>query len=266
MIDCEKPMATCMGDARRMVAACERHGVLLGISHQRRHVTHQRRVRQHIREGTLGEIRFIQACCWGGFADPMWVCTHFTDMIIYYAGPVRWVMGQVRGLSRSDCHRGVKIRPTGFICQMGFVSGAQGIFMFGDGSEPYAGFGPMRIVGDKGEIRTPLDGQAQILKYDGGALLDIDASDMKGWDFWAAFTPNINDLVDACEQGREPLCNAREAAMAHEILFATYDSARCGGRIDLPMTTEDNPLELMAAEGWPQAGNSRPEDTGKAPA
>ncbi len=64
----------------------------------------------------------------------------------------------------------------------------------------------------------------------------------------------IADLLGAVEEDREPLCNGREAALAHEIILAAYDSARLGGRVDLPMSTLEDPLALMVESGWPFVG------------
>ncbi|MBL6927663.1 MAG: Gfo/Idh/MocA family oxidoreductase [Rhodospirillales bacterium] len=51
---CEKPMAMNLDDARAMIAACEKAGVVLGINHHLRHAATHRAMRRAIAEGRIG--------------------------------------------------------------------------------------------------------------------------------------------------------------------------------------------------------------------
>jgi len=62
----------------------------------------------------------------------------------------------------------------------------------------------------------------------------------------ACHTRAILDLIDALKSGREPEVSARRALQATELIFATYESSRRRGRIDLPLTT-DVPLTTITA-------------------
>ena len=57
------------------------------------------------------------------------------------------------------------------------------------------------------------------------------------------------DLVDALDTGRTPLLDVSNALPTTEIIFATYESARRRGRVDLPLTIEDSPLVAMLDAG-----------------
>ena len=59
----------------------------------------------------------------------------------------------------------------------------------------------------------------------------------------------VLDLVDALKTGREPELAARRALRATELIFATYESSRRRGRIDLPLTIEDSPFLSMVEAG-----------------
>jgi hypothetical protein len=52
----------------------------------------------------------------------------------------------------------------------------------------------------------------------------------------------VVDLIDALKTGREPELSARRALAATELIFATYESSRRRGRVDLPLTIDDSPL------------------------
>jgi hypothetical protein len=45
--------------------------------------------------------------------------------------------------------------------------------------------------------------------------------------------------------GREPELAGRRALQATELIFATYESSRKRGRVDLPLQIEDSPLLSM---------------------
>ena len=55
VIYCEKPIATCLPDAERMLEACHQHKALLVINHQRRFNSNHRRLQRAIAEDELGE-------------------------------------------------------------------------------------------------------------------------------------------------------------------------------------------------------------------
>jgi len=59
----------------------------------------------------------------------------------------------------------------------------------------------------------------------------------------------IADLLDALEDGHEPLLSARHALQATELIFASYESSRRRGRVDLPLTIDDSPLLTMLERG-----------------
>lgn len=57
---CEKPLALNLASAERAVAACLRHGVRLGIGHERRFEPPMLLVRQLIADGSLGRVLHIE--------------------------------------------------------------------------------------------------------------------------------------------------------------------------------------------------------------
>jgi 1,5-anhydro-D-fructose reductase (1,5-anhydro-D-mannitol-forming) len=57
---CDKPLATTVSDAERVVAACERVGVKLGVNFQTRHHEPIRVIKDTLTAGTLGEPIIVQ--------------------------------------------------------------------------------------------------------------------------------------------------------------------------------------------------------------
>jgi predicted dehydrogenase len=69
---CEKPMATTVDDAQRMVEACKLNDVKLGVVFQNRYHAAHARARRVIESGTLGEIQFVSAQLCRGFPRGRW--------------------------------------------------------------------------------------------------------------------------------------------------------------------------------------------------
>jgi hypothetical protein len=59
----------------------------------------------------------------------------------------------------------------------------------------------------------------------------------------------IKGNVDALLAGREPELSARKALQATELIFATWESSRVRGRVDLPLEIDDSPLLSMIESG-----------------
>ena len=57
---CEKPLALTLADAREMVAACARAGVVLATNHHLRNAATHRKIRELIRSGAIGKPLFAR--------------------------------------------------------------------------------------------------------------------------------------------------------------------------------------------------------------
>ncbi len=59
----------------------------------------------------------------------------------------------------------------------------------------------------------------------------------------------VLDLINALKTGREPELSARKALQATELIFATYESSRRRGHVDLPLQIDDSPfLEMLQSQ------------------
>ena len=109
---CEKPLALTESDARRMVEACERAGVLLGVGHNRRWWPAMRELKRIVDAGELGTLLHLEAhnsnensnAVTGGWRtlpseSPGGGMTgaglHALDAMVGIAGPVKRVQGQL---------------------------------------------------------------------------------------------------------------------------------------------------------------------------
>jgi pimeloyl-ACP methyl ester carboxylesterase/predicted dehydrogenase len=245
-IHCEKPMATTFGEAKRMVEACEENDVVLTFNHQRRFGEPFNKAKELLDAGAIGQLERIEAFTsnlydWG---------THWFDMMFYYNDetPVEWVIGQIdarggrpifgaivegQGLSFFKWRNGVSgLMVTGY-------QGAPAVPLRStDCAQRLMGTEGMIEVGVSNEVKVRLrnaetKGTWRVIDMEGG----IHGSDLH--------TAAILDLVESLKTGREPVLAARKALQATELIFATYESSRKRGRVDLPLEIEDSPFVAM---------------------
>ena len=95
-IYCEKPIATTLADADRMIAACRANGVVLSVDHTRRWRPIWHQARNLIRSGEVGALRRIVATLSGPRAMLFRNGTHLLDMVSFFAdADPAWVVAEL---------------------------------------------------------------------------------------------------------------------------------------------------------------------------
>ncbi len=234
-IHCEKPIAPTFGEARRMVATCERNRVQLTFNHQRRFASPFRTARTLLKEGAIGALQSIEGRCpdmndWG---------SHWFDMMHFYNDetPAEWVLGQIDTTQIREIF-GMAHETQG-ISHIRFQNGVDGLLI--TSIEPSAS-PANRLLGSEGVIEVGVSQEtpirmctAQTVGWQNvdpnGSIHDLDAV-QKG----------IVDLVEALRDKREPELSGQRALRAAELTFATYESSRRRGRVRLPLEIDDSPL------------------------
>ena len=225
-----------------MLQACEANGAQLTFNHQRRFGPPYRKAKELLKNGAIGDLVRLEATCdnlfdWG---------THWFDMLCFYNDEtdVEWVIGQIDG---RGSHRvfGALIEGQG-LSQFKFKNGVMGLLITGVGAE---GKLTNRLIGTDGMIEVGHSQEVPLRMWGKGQSEWTPApvaSGMHGMDYVEA---GVLDLVDALKTGREPELSGRRALRATELIFATYESSRRRGRVDLPLEIEDSPLVAMVAAG-----------------
>ncbi len=257
LINAEKPMAPTFGESRRMHEACERAGVMLTFSHQRRFGPAFVLARNLLKNGAVGRLRHLEAYCsnlfdWG---------THWFDMMLFYNDeqPVDWVMGQV------DCAEerlvfGVPVDTAG-LSYFKWRNGVTGLLV--TGANPGGGC-QNRIKGEAGVIEVTWQGVHVLREGHRRETPAVTGSDLPGGDT----SRYILDAVDCLRSGRESILCSRNALRATELIFATQESARSRRKVLLPLDIEDAPLLDLIERGeivipdWPAFLTEEEEDAG----
>lgn len=254
----EKPLEITTARCDMMIHAAEEKGVLLAGIFQSRYFEAVRQIRKALDEERFGRVTMISAQFnWYRtqeyYDDVPWHGTKALDgggvlinQGIHTIDLLRWFGGDVDSVS-AFCgalgHERIEVEDSG-VAAIRFRSGALGIIEGTTASYP----GSMRRV--------------EICGTDGSALLSGDS--IGAWDFrderpedaaikasianasvptWGASTPtvadasahaeNIEDVVRALEEGRDPMVSGREARKAVELVEAIYDSAYGGNVVRL---------------------------------
>lgn len=233
-IHCEKPMAPTWAEAKQMANVCEARGVQLTINHQRRFAPEFRKSGEILKSGAIGDLVRLEGAC-GNLFD--WG-THWFDMFFFYNDetPVEWVLGQVEPTGGKSVF-GVQVEGQA-IGYFKFRNNVMGLLTTSmEQGWPLS----TRIVGTDGMIEVALR-QAPLRIWPRGEsewkTIELEGdSSLQG-----TVARGVVDLVEALTQGREPELSARKALPATELIFATYESARQGGRIDLPLQVTDSTI------------------------
>lgn len=111
VIYCEKPLATRLSDADRMLNACRRSGSLLVVNHNRRYNPTYRRLREFVADGGLGDL--TSASLQWGTGRLGNVGTHMFDTLrLVTSREVVAVSGTLDPAGRPDC-RGASFHDPG---------------------------------------------------------------------------------------------------------------------------------------------------------
>ncbi|MFO7959313.1 MAG: Gfo/Idh/MocA family oxidoreductase [Candidatus Brocadiia bacterium] len=259
-ICCEKPIATCMDEAREMLAACREHGTRLIVNHQRRMSRPLVRMRQLIEQGAIGELYLLRGTCAG---DILSDGTHLVDSLRWLAGDeeVRWVLGQVyreappeeegkaAGYHVSGGYRYGHPVETGGMAVFEFESGVRAEILCGEARFPRRNYQDYEVFGTKGRLWRQGDrAEPPVLIWDeeaGGwrGVEDAERSSRREpmRESYAAFAEFIR------RGGEHPL-SGESGARDLEVIMAVYESARANSKVEMPLEQGAFPLELMLAK------------------
>ena len=259
LILCEKPMDIHWHAALRMHAACRKHGVLLAINHQRRFNLPLARARALLDEGAIGRLVALEGA-WHNISD---AGTHVLDLMFFFNHdtPAEWVLGQIdlRGATKVFG----AIQAGHGITEFRFRNGVRALYRFGH--QHADGGCLLRLIGDAGVIEILFDAPWLRLRRHGQTDWEVIETGESIHDDQAIYR-GIADLLNGIETGALPQLASENALRATEIIFATHESARRRGRIDLPLPPGPCAMLTMLATGelhaeFPEetpAGKSRP--------
>lgn len=231
-IFCEKPLATSLEDADRMVQAAEASGTWLSVDHTRRWQPIWVKTRQVIQAGAIGPVQYAIGTLGGPRAMLFRNGTHLVDMLVYFAESLpEWVSASLErgyegyGEYRGDGGHDPKTEPaaTGFIQ---FQNGVRGFYAGLKGTPSRF---DLEIVGSSACIRIS-DSKAQIHTEDRVEDLQPEVWPHSG------ISEGVRELVRVLRNGGDLASPGRTAIQTVEIMIGFLESQRQNNaRVAIPV-------------------------------
>ena len=236
-IFCEKPIATSLRQAQKMVRICQENSIPLVINHERRWDAYYQQAHKLILSGKIGKIKTIigNALSWkpgkrsvsshgGGplFHDG----THLTDLLLFFAGPVAWVSGH------ETRPGGKKYIEETASAMLGFQNGAIG-FIEGGGARKYFNF-ELDIQGTEGRILIGNYGRELYItkksqRFTGFQELEkVLFPEPKKCE--SPFIGGAREMLRTLRTGKAGVSTGKDGLRALEIISAVYQSAQQKGK------------------------------------
>ena len=233
-IFCEKPMATNLADADRMIEAVERNNTILSIDHTRRWMPLWRHTKEAVVDGgEIGTVQYIIGTLNGGRAMLFRNGTHMIDAICYYANSEpEWVFAELEaGYEDYSEYRGdgghkpeTEPSASGYIH---FKNGVRGYYAGGSKNTPAPTF-RLEIVGETGYVLID-NTKADLVRGEESEPIVPPAWPVEG------IPAGVQELVQLVDKGGEPRSPARTAHQVVEIMIGFLESQRQGNaKISIP--------------------------------
>jgi predicted dehydrogenase len=235
---CEKPIATTPEDARRMIAACDRHGVKFEIAFPVRFNTPVRRLKQMVEAGKLGRIVAIRGTNRGQNPGGWFVTPHLSgggavlDHTVHVVDIMRWILhSEVTEVYAEIDTRFYDI-PTDD-CGLLMLEFANGVFASHDPS-----WSRSRTFPTWGDVTLEVIGTDGVSRVDAFAQRLHVYSDLENryrHEFWgdSMDVGLIADFIDCIRRDRTPSITGEDGLRAVEVAWAAYESAASGKPIRL---------------------------------
>ncbi|WNB92637.1 Gfo/Idh/MocA family oxidoreductase [Bacillus sp. NEB1478] len=253
----EKPIDVTYEKATSMIQACRDAGVKLAVISQHRFDMSTVKVKKSIEEGKFGRLVLGEcAVNWyrtqGYYDSGAWRGTwamdgggalmnqsiHTIDLLQYLVGPVDSVFAHTATLA----HERIEVEDVA-VSTVKFKNGALGTIVGTTSAFPGLS-ARLEVFGTNGSAVIEHDKLTHLFvkskdpeeQINNLAEKDLDAHDPSTV-FGYAHRLQIEDMMHAIREDREPLVNGEEGLKPLEIILAIYESAKTGKEIKLPYKT-----------------------------
>lgn len=232
----EKPMAASMGGVWDMLEACAKSGSKLAIGHQRRYDPRNCEVNRLVRAGAVGKPTAVLRRDGHGLLNRG---THEIDEMRFWLDDPTplWLIGQ---LSRRTDRWERRVRAEDLCaCIICFEGGTRGVY---ESDMPEPGLRGDIVYGEEGTIKRGPNGTLLWLSGQNGGWRTIVPPPVE--------TNQFLEFVEWMDGKRDRHRNeGRVAAVTMEIMMAIYESVRIQNVVTFPLTTRENPLDLLVESG-----------------
>ena len=260
----EKPMALNLAECDRMIAACERAGVILGYAEELCFAPKYVRLKQLITEGALGKVHLVKQSEKHDGPHANWFYDTSRsgggvtfDMGCHAIEFFRWLLGDTSNGGKAAI-RSVYAQMGTYVHQEKTNGDDEAILLL-----EFEG-GAIGLAEESWTKPGGMDDRAEVFGSDGQAYADVlygnalrafskngygyaveKAGATTGWSFpiyeeiWNyGFPQEMEHFVECVRDGTEPLENGHDGRVVVEAVHALYASAARGQRMELPFVSE----------------------------
>ncbi len=224
----EKPLATSLEDADRIIAAVRERKVAMTVNHTRRWLPQYVAAREALRAGSIGPLVTIVAHLGGPRAMLFRNHTHLLDLICYFAeSDPEWVIGELEPgfegygtVYRGDGGRDPSLEP-GVNAYLGFRNGVRA---FLSGMKQGIAEISVALIGGQGRVLVDDVAATRIAPGEGGVATQPIVPQATRAGMQAA----VADLIASLETGAPPQSPPEEARKAVALALAILESQARG--------------------------------------
>ena len=235
----EKPIATTMEDADRMIAAAEANGVSLMVGQTHRFYDYSVAAKGAIDSGEIGTPVYLRYASGGGFWNQDWTGNRISpgdtggNVVtngVHAADLCNWWMGaspvSVYGQALNQTSRYLEMDDY-FMITIKYENGAIAIAELSRANMPRSNqFKSIILLGTEGEMSTGTEDESSWVDGDDGL-------NFSGPDFQHGFTRMIGEFVDSVAGGTPPPVTGAEGRTALAMCLAAEESIRTGEVVEL---------------------------------
>ena len=237
-IFCEKPLATSLEDADRMIKACEESGVVLTVGYTRRWRLLYHTVRDAIHQGAIGPLGTIVGTIGGWRALLFRNGTHMIDAMCFFAesDPVKVFASLEEGYEDWDRFKGEggqSLNDPGLTGYILFRNGVRGIYC---GTKNSLSVRSLQLSGPDGQVYFQMNDRVAKLTTVGPDRNDFQRRTLVPKEYQVqAMVAAFEELIDIIEKGGTSVSPAREGRKTVQVMEGFLKSHQEGGRlIDVP--------------------------------
>ena len=260
----EKPLALTLEQADEMIDACKKQGVLLMYAEQLCFTPKYERARTLVEHGAVGKVYMIKQSEKHSGPHSAWFYKKETagggvmmDMGCHALAWFRWMN---KNNPVKSVYANMKTVMHDTDCDdntVAIIEFENGVTAVAENS--WARHGGMddriEIYGDKGVIYADLFKGNSSLTYsiDGYDYASEKAGSTKGWTFTIfeevynqGYPHELKHFISCVREGKQPVVTGEDGRAVLEIIYAAYESARTGAKVNLPFTAKVKyPIELL---------------------
>ncbi|MCZ6676877.1 MAG: Gfo/Idh/MocA family oxidoreductase [Candidatus Poribacteria bacterium] len=234
---CEKPIATTLADADRMIAAAEANNVLLSIEHTRRWDPRFHAARELIRSGEIGPLRSIVTSLYSARSMLFRNGTHMVDTTCFFAeSNPQWLFAELEeGFDHFTEYKGDGGHdPATDPAASAYIHFANGVRAFYNSIKIEMPGSQHELICERGRIEVS-DRELTVIR--GTSHFEWSKSTVTPDDYMHTFQLGaVAELIHVLEHGGELVSPGREGRKTLEIMLAILRSHQLGNiRVNLPL-------------------------------